>query len=254
MTALATAIADFQLHHHIFVELSIRDNFDIPKLHFLLHFLYFIRRFSTLNNFNTEYTEQLHIDMVKDAYTASNSKDKFPQMTAWLDQRERILLHDKYLKCTCQMEENNVLPCPHSVPSLILCCQLCMSVRASRKSVLLTSVIADYRAINFALALQSCVIQLQWPMLTASQILPLLKTIPIPFHWLPVYHWIKFVSQDLHSLDAGHASIVDSIHIDPLSKDKYGKDVPAQFDTVLIKCHPAAGVTSVKGTPVIVAP
>ncbi|KXN87690.1 hypothetical protein AN958_08327 [Leucoagaricus sp. SymC.cos] len=84
------------------------------------------------------------------------------------------------------------------------------------------------------------------PMLTASQILPLLKTIPILFYQLSVYHQIKFISQDPHLLDAGHASIVNSIYIDLLSKNKYSRDMPAQFNTVLIKCHPTAAVTSVK--------
>jgi hypothetical protein len=43
------------------------------------------------DNFNTEYTERLHIDLAKDAYRSTNMKDEYPQMTAWLDRRERDL-------------------------------------------------------------------------------------------------------------------------------------------------------------------
>ncbi len=36
------------------------------------------------DNFNTEYTERLHINLAKDAFHMTNTKDKYPQMTAWL--------------------------------------------------------------------------------------------------------------------------------------------------------------------------
>ena len=40
--------------------------------------------FGTTDNYNTEATEWLHIDYAKDAYQATNHKDKFVQMTKWL--------------------------------------------------------------------------------------------------------------------------------------------------------------------------
>jgi hypothetical protein len=51
----------------------------------------------TTDNYNTEYTERLHIDYAKDAYHATNHKDKFVQMTYWLKHKEKILHHDKYV-------------------------------------------------------------------------------------------------------------------------------------------------------------
>lgn len=44
-----------------------------------------------------EYTERLHIDLEKDAYAATNHKDKFTQMTVWLEQKEKILRHHQYV-------------------------------------------------------------------------------------------------------------------------------------------------------------
>ena len=49
------------------------------------HYHELIECYGTADNFNTEYTEQLHIDFMKDAYCSTNTKDEYPQMTAWLD-------------------------------------------------------------------------------------------------------------------------------------------------------------------------
>jgi hypothetical protein len=43
-----------------------------------------ITLFGTTDNYNTEQTEHLHIDMAKNAYRASNCHDEYPQMTIWL--------------------------------------------------------------------------------------------------------------------------------------------------------------------------
>ncbi|KAH9015362.1 hypothetical protein EDB84DRAFT_1582216 [Lactarius hengduanensis] len=72
------ALQSFHDNKHIFVSLGIQDNFNIPKLHFAKHYCRSIKLFGTTDNFNTEYTERLHIDLAKDAYAATNHKDKFP--------------------------------------------------------------------------------------------------------------------------------------------------------------------------------
>ncbi|KAH9017449.1 P-loop containing nucleoside triphosphate hydrolase protein [Lactarius hengduanensis] len=87
------ALQSFHDNKHIFVSLGIRDNFNIPKLHFAKHYCRSIKLFGTTDNFNTEYTERLHIDLAKDAYAATNHKDEFPQMALWLERKEKIALH-----------------------------------------------------------------------------------------------------------------------------------------------------------------
>ena len=67
----------FHVNKDIFIDLSIQDHFNIPKVHFLSHYTDLITLFSTTNNFNTQYTECLHIDFAKDAYHATNKKDKY---------------------------------------------------------------------------------------------------------------------------------------------------------------------------------
>ncbi|KAJ3563327.1 hypothetical protein NP233_g9007 [Leucocoprinus birnbaumii] len=85
LNAMSSALADFRQNRDVFIELKIRKHYHIPKLHFLDHYFFFLCQFGTLDNFNTEYTERLHINMAKDAFRATNMKDEYPQMTVWLD-------------------------------------------------------------------------------------------------------------------------------------------------------------------------
>ncbi|KAI0072798.1 hypothetical protein K474DRAFT_1581862, partial [Panus rudis PR-1116 ss-1] len=81
----------------IFEDLGIRSQWGLPKLHSLRHYRQAIERLGTPDNFNTEYTERLHIDFAKEAYEASNKKDEYPQMTLWLERKEKVLQHQKFI-------------------------------------------------------------------------------------------------------------------------------------------------------------
>ncbi|KAG2028378.1 hypothetical protein BDR03DRAFT_839141, partial [Suillus americanus] len=56
----------------------------MPRFSATRHYSYMIMMLGTTDNYNTEYTERLHIDYAKDAYRATNHKDEFAQMTRWL--------------------------------------------------------------------------------------------------------------------------------------------------------------------------
>ena len=71
--------------------------FDLNKLHYALHYRIMIERFGTTDNYNTEHTERLHIPYAKDAYGATNGKDEYSQMTVWVERKEKIFKHEKYL-------------------------------------------------------------------------------------------------------------------------------------------------------------
>ena len=90
LSLLDDALELFHDNKNIFIDLGLRDSFNIPKLHSAKHYTHYIRLYSTLDNYNTEYTERLHIDLAKDAYCATNHKDEFSQMTLWLEQKEKI--------------------------------------------------------------------------------------------------------------------------------------------------------------------
>jgi hypothetical protein len=96
-------------NHDIFISLGIHAHFNIPKLHNISHYLELIELFGTADNFNTEYTEHLHIDMAKEAYASTNFKDKFPQMTLWLGRKERMMQHQKYIRRRLETSSNTPL-------------------------------------------------------------------------------------------------------------------------------------------------
>ncbi|KAF8200882.1 hypothetical protein BJ912DRAFT_1054346 [Pholiota molesta] len=116
---LDSALRDFHDNKLIFVDLGIRQNFNIPKLHYMGHYRYFFERFGSGDNFNTEYTEWLHIDMAKQAYRASNRKDEYPQMTAWLDRREKMMHHAKFIRRRLAASNPNHVHVQIPAPSLI---------------------------------------------------------------------------------------------------------------------------------------
>ena len=95
---VCAALERFHANKAIFVDLGIRDHFHFPKLHSLDHYPLSIKLFGTTDNYDTQYTERLHIDFAKEAYRATNHKDEFPQMTLWLERREKVLRHGAYIQ------------------------------------------------------------------------------------------------------------------------------------------------------------
>jgi hypothetical protein len=75
----------FHENKDIFIDLSIHSNFNLPKLHATCHYSAMIMMFGMMDNYNTEYTEQLHIDFAKDTYCTTNHKDEFVQIMQWLN-------------------------------------------------------------------------------------------------------------------------------------------------------------------------
>jgi hypothetical protein len=69
--------------------LDTKDMFDgIPKLHMLSHYSHTIRELGTTDGYNTEATERLHIDFVKEGYRASNKVNPTEQMARYLQRKE----------------------------------------------------------------------------------------------------------------------------------------------------------------------
>lgn len=62
------------------------------------HYIALIKALGTTDNYNTEYTECLHINFAKDAYKATNHKDELSQMTIWLERKEKITRHEAYIR------------------------------------------------------------------------------------------------------------------------------------------------------------
>jgi hypothetical protein len=97
LKALKQAVDDFHSTKDIFIELGLREHFNIPKVHSLLHYIDTIKNLGSLDGLNTENSECLHIDLTEQAYAASSWKDYTIQMTKWLQRQEAVIWFNQYL-------------------------------------------------------------------------------------------------------------------------------------------------------------
>lgn len=230
---LGSALIKFQENWSIFLDLGVWEHFNIPKLHYLSHYLHFLHCFGTTDNFNTEYTEWLHIDMAKDAYRATNSKDEYPQMTTWLDLCECIMLHEKFIQHYSLQESK---PASLAIlPSLVYHQQHHIAKHPAHQGVLIGRIIEEYGAEQFEGALCRFVAQYQNPALTVAQVQQAAYNISIPFQKLPVYHHLKFISCDPFQLNP-IPQVVDSLHVEP-----------GQFDTAVVDFSGVRNLVGTKG-------
>jgi hypothetical protein len=228
---LEDALSRFHANKEIFVELGIRpDGFKLPKLHFASHYVEFIKLYGTTDNFNTEYTERLHIDLAKDAYAATNFKDEFHQMTLWLERKEKILRHEQYIKWRLK---GHLPPVQRdwSPPGLELNRTLSMAKHPTCAAVPLDRLETDYGAAFFSTALRRFVAASNNPTLSLAQLERSLDDVRLPFRRDPVWHKIKYLRQDPFT---AAFSTADSIHARPATRDNHNRPVPGRFDTALI--------------------
>ncbi|KAF8815656.1 hypothetical protein BYT27DRAFT_7224873 [Phlegmacium glaucopus] len=195
-----------------------------------------------------EFMERLHIDLAKDAYSSTNFKDEFPQMTLWLDQKERIMQHEKYLRQRLDTSFNMPLHVQKPIPSLIPERRLRMTKHPTHRSIPIKVVCTKYGATQFIPALSRFIAQYQHPEYSKAQVEIASNSIHIPFSKVSVFHRLKFVSYDIYSLNPLDEIVVDSIHVDPVHFDKYRNVVPGRFDTAVIqvKDHDPHGNSGLK--------
>ncbi|KAH9010418.1 hypothetical protein EDB84DRAFT_1590846 [Lactarius hengduanensis] len=217
---LEDTLSRFHESKSIFVDLGIRRHFNIPKFHFASHYVDLIKLYRTTDNFNTKTTERLHIDLAKDVYAATNHKDKFSQMTTWLERKEKIYQHNHLVRWQLEGPPPIVAaPRKWLPPGLKLDCKLHMSKHPSIQSVSLDTIETEYGASHFRVALR--------------QYVRALWDVHFPFRHLPVWHRIKYLRTELYT---GQIETADSIHAQPQKSDTHGcpQAVPSQFDTALI--------------------
>ncbi|KAG1898389.1 uncharacterized protein F5891DRAFT_955757 [Suillus fuscotomentosus] len=230
---LDEALTLFHDNKEIFVDLRIRNNSNLPKLHAVHHYTSMIRIFGMTDNYNTEYTERLHIDLAKDAYHATNHKDKFTKMMQLLEQKEKILHHEQYIKWHLDGDH-----APHQARPPDLCFNHTqkMTKHPSAKAVLIQTLITDYGTTYFREAFAWYIVQQQNPdnAMTRQRLENLAAGIHVPCQSVPVYHKIEWTSTDAQ----GHGDplvTVDSIHAKPhRTALQVNAMAPAHFDTALI--------------------
>jgi len=233
---METALDDFHANKSIFVDLKIRSQFNFPKLHSLLHYTASIKLFGTTDNYNTEYSERLHIDLAKDAYAATNHKDELAQMTLWLERNEKIKRFDRLVLWRLHGRPRP----PTTTPPAIHHARIQMT-RQPTKSATVDQICKDYGVKNFHAALSTFLSQHVDS--RASQYEP--EDIG-PSRRIPVFHKIKLWAQDPQGrpeADDTHDVVHARCHTTTRAKHL----LPARFDTVLVDVPGDGGPSDRRG-------
>ncbi|KAJ3555685.1 hypothetical protein NM688_g2437 [Phlebia brevispora] len=227
LRSMEEALATFHENKQIFVDLGIRDDFDFPKLHNIGHYAYFIKRFGTTDNYNTEYTERLHIDYAKNAYRASNKKDEFLQMTVWLERREKVHRHDRFVQWRLTGHGSagkDVVSFPHVI----------LPQHFSERSISFDDLANDYGAYDIRNALASWIAKTLDPSLSGTRLEHAATKVRLPLRSVPVYHKIRLANSDPYVRLTNASDNIDVVHVQPARLDKHGHAVPGKFDVVLV--------------------
>ena len=223
-----------QFHNNkaIFFDLGVQTQFNLPKLHSLSHYESSIRLFGTTDNYNTEQTEHLHIDLAKDAYRATNRKDEFSQMTLWLSRREK--LQDYLAFVNWRQQQGPDLHPRAQIPigpprASVLTMKMAQS--PSKGKVTFHSLASDFCELAFQDALADFIVQLNYPGASRNTLRKHAHNTHIPFSHIPVYHKIKFTGHGNHN----DSEIMDCVHVRPEQRVSRGRIIPARFDTVLVQ-------------------
>ena len=231
---LEEALDRFHRDKQVFVDLGIRDHFNFPKIHSLLHYKASITLFGTTDNYNTEQTERLHIDFTKDAYRASNRKDEYPQMTAWLERREKVQQHSLFVAWRQRAQQESVQTSERIGPPARVPRTIQMTRNPTLKAVSFNDLADKYRALDFQDALADFITRINHPLALATTLKALAQDTLLPFRSVPVFHKIKFLS-------IRGSDVIDCVHVRPEQRDAHGRLIPARFDTVLVRGGPQGG-------------
>ncbi|KAJ7190828.1 hypothetical protein GGX14DRAFT_381775 [Mycena pura] len=234
LARLTDALKRFHQNKSIFIDLGIRTHFNIPKLHNIAHYPMFIRLLGTQDNFNTEHTERLHIDFTKDAYRATNRKDEYLQMTLWLERKEKVLRHEKFIRWVLagrpRVESENTT---WRLPIFIQHGHHQLTKLPSAYGVNFGMLTERYGAEFFRDAFARFVVAFKNPTLTSRQMENLAADYILPFQSVSVYHKIKFWNEDPFGREDS-SDALDVIHVKPGYTNKHGRMVGGRFDIGLV--------------------
>ena len=119
---LEDALEDLHTNKDIFIELGLREHFNIPKVHSMSHYVESIKKLGAADGYDTNIFERLHIDVAKDAYDASNKKDALKQMARWLERRDSLHRFHCFLQWAeptgCAQNTSSDIEVDDSMPSV----------------------------------------------------------------------------------------------------------------------------------------
>lgn len=197
-------------------------NFNFPKAHNPGHYIYYIKLFGTTDNYNTENTERLHIDLAKDAYRATNHREEFAQMTRWVERREKIWRHEQYIRSR--------IPTP--VPPVPLRPRVMVAKTPNARAVSFDEIADEYGASDIVTALASFAARTRFPQASRNQLRDATNQIHVPRTNVPTFYSIKITHPPVDKYGDA-SSTTEIVHVHPARTGSHGRTIGGRFDTVL---------------------
>lgn len=251
LLALETALQSFHENKEVFVREGIRDHFNIPKVHQMLHYAEAIRSRGTADGYNSEASERLHIDYAKEGYRASNKKDYIKQMTVWLGRQEAVNRFQAYLVYAAkesntpphdsdtddvELDNDNDLNDPTvMVPNS----SHSVSAKPAYPHQSLSAITTEFKAPGFLPALTTYIRRAYPP--------PAVPMLPNTVDHFDVYKRLNIAQPSIPAV--GRQTFIDRIRATPgVSGRGRLSDVLAHFDMVLIRVEEEMTNEATKGT------
>ncbi|KAI0074756.1 hypothetical protein K474DRAFT_1765035, partial [Panus rudis PR-1116 ss-1] len=107
LESMKQALHTFHDNKDVFIDIGVREDFNIPKFHALNHYVAAILCFGSCDGVSTEISERLHIDLAKSAYRSTNRKHYLQQMVRWLERRDKMIWFESYLRWAIPPDADN---------------------------------------------------------------------------------------------------------------------------------------------------
>ncbi len=259
LVALESALKTFHDNKHIIIDAGVREHFNIPKIHQMIHYAASIHSRGSPDGYNTENSERLHIDFAKEAYRASNKRDYVKQMTAWMGRQEAAARFRSYLDWTtcadlqarCKRtqrqedsyedidEDDEDFVDQSSVPNPNQVSKFHMSIVPAFPRLYVDDIMARFIAPRFIYSLQRYILKHYPP--------PQKPLLPNMTDRFDLYKILTIPLPDLPTV--GRLKQVNRIRVTPaVSTGKGTNFTPAHFDTILVRCEDERENLNMKGT------
>jgi hypothetical protein len=249
LKSLQNALEAFHENKKIFVDVGIREHFNVPKIHVLDHYFAAIISRGSLDGFNTESPERLHIDYAKEAYRASNKKEYVRQMTVWLGRQEAVARFRAYLDYVITLDPSHGLPPDDETQDELedneteepahLAPTHSVAIKPAFPHTNFNTLTTQFKATNFIPALSTYIRRIIPP--------PALPILPNLVDRFDIYKRVTLLQPS--NPEAGFPKSADRVRATPSVPAKgVSKAVPAHFDTVLVRAADVNANQHTKGT------
>lgn len=190
----------------------------------MVHYDPSIRLFGSLDNYNTEFTERLHIENAKWAWDATNKQDSaLYQMAHWLTRQEKINLHEVTVAARQGALSEDTKKLRRTTRG-----RISLAKTPSARKVSFTQLAASYGIPGFAVLLRQFVAQMRGHSLRTRAGREEAASVMLPFNQVNVWHLAKFPIPNLQGYE-------DSDKTTIVRARPSAAELPARFDTVLVE-------------------